>query len=126
MNPVDRVSNNYSRGENGSSHGEDFIKNLQEFEISQLNQKQRRPRGSDFLGEKDFYSLKKSLLSKKGFDMGTIHEDDDVSSQYQEVDDVVSIDDVISKYEGNEQKSEKSVTCISEDAESKYEKVFMD
>jgi hypothetical protein len=119
---VDRVSNNFSHG-NASSHGEDFIKNLREFEISQLNQKKRKHRGSDFLGEKDFYLFRKSRLSKKGFDMGTIHEDDDRSSQCQEV------DETISKYEGDEQKIEKSgksVTHISEEAELKYEKVFMD
>jgi hypothetical protein len=122
MNPVDRVSNNFSQG-NASSHGEDFEKNLREFEISQLNRKQRKHRGSDFLSGNDFNLLKKSLLSKKGFDMGTIHEDDDVSSQYQEVDEIVL------NYEGDGKKSEmseKSVTCISEEAESKYEKVFMD
>jgi hypothetical protein len=119
---VDRVSNNFSQ-ENTSSHGEDFIKNLREFEISQFNQKHRKPRGSDFLGEKDFYMFKKSRLSKKEFDMGTIHEDDDVSSQCQEVDESVS------KYEGDEQKlgkSGKSNTRISEEAELKFEKVFID
>lgn len=58
-NPIDGLSKDESHWKQSSSKSnEEFEKNLRAFEMSQLNQKLRKPRGSNFLGTIDNMMLK--------------------------------------------------------------------
>lgn len=81
-NPIMSMSRDLSQWEMDSNWNDDYENTLKEFELSQLNQKLRKPRTSNFLGDVDLQHIQKSWLSiwrtsrKK---MNTIQEDDQSS-----------------------------------------------
>lgn len=111
-NPVDALSKDFSQWDVASSQGEDFENTLRAFEISQINQKQRKPRTSNFIGDNDSFLYPKSRLSWQRSNMNTIQEDDDMSSKSQ--------DDELNIWH-----EENSVTSMSERVETKDEKISM-
>lgn len=69
---------------------DDFNDTMRAFELSQLNQRNKKPRTSNFLGDFDFYTQNQDTLSiwnsvHKG-QMGTIQEGDDRDSQSEDDD----------------------------------------
>lgn len=108
--PYYSYGRDFSQWDVASSHGEDFENTLRAFEISQINQKQRKPRTSNFIGVSDSFLYPKSRLSWQKSNMNTIQEDDDHSSKSQD-------DGLNSCHEEN------SVTSMSERVDTKDEKI---
>lgn len=70
VNPIDSYSKEFSQWELASNAGEGYEDTLRAFEISQLRQKQRKPRKSNFINLKPRVSL-----LKNGIQMKVIQED---------------------------------------------------
>ena len=109
-NPLASNSNSLMQCDHASKSNEEFEKTLRAFEMSQLNQKQRKPRTSNFIGDFDFYTQhgENVLLCGSGNNgqMGTIQEDDQSSNT-----------------EGDECKNSNSVTYSSHVNESTIDKI---
>lgn len=87
INPIITMSRDMSQWEMDSNNNDEYEITLKEFELSQLNQKLRKPRNSNFLPDFDLYNLQGNKLSicrtsrKK---MNTIQEDDQSSKSNNE------------------------------------------
>lgn len=79
MNPIDSYSKDISQWELESAADEGYEDTLRAFEISQLKQKQRKPRRSNFFPFKSRVSI-----INPGAQMNVIHEDDKSSKSQDE------------------------------------------
>ena len=70
-NPIESMSKDFSQWEIASNANEDYENTLRAFEISQLNQKQRKPRTSNFI----YLKPRVSLWHGMGNQMNVIQED---------------------------------------------------
>ena len=61
--PVEFESRDFSQVEIDSASNDDFDNTMRAFELSQMNQRQRKPRGSNFLGDFDLYTDNNDNLS---------------------------------------------------------------
>lgn len=104
LNPVDSLSKDFSQWEVDSYTGDDYENTLRAFELSQMNQRQRKPRTSNFIGEADIFMFTKNRLSicRSSHKMNTIQEDDQSS-----------------KSNHDDESNDKSVTTLSEQGDFK-------
>ena len=79
MNPIESYSKDFSQCEIDSNADEGYEDTLRAFEISQLKQKQRKPRKSNFFPLKSRISILTG-----GAQMKVIHEDDALSKSQEE------------------------------------------
>lgn len=102
------MSKEFSQKDVDSSSNDDFEHTLRAFEISQLNQRHKKPRTSNFIGDFDLQNIGKSRLSicRSEQKMNTIQEDDQSSKSHEEEDEA----------------SKKSVTTLSDQEDTKDEK----
>ena len=87
VNPIISMSRDMSQWEVYSNWNDDYENTLREFELSQLNQKLRKPRTSNFIGDIDVQHIQGSRLSlwRSSRDkMNTIQEDDQSSKSNEE------------------------------------------
>ena len=87
INPIITMSRDMSQWEVDSSAGDEYEITLKEFELSQLNQKLRKPRTSNFLSDFDINNLqgnKLSICRSSQNKMNTIQEDDQSSKSNDE------------------------------------------
>lgn len=79
MNPIESYSKDFSQWEIDSNVDDGYEDNLRAFELSQLKQKQRKPRKSNFFPLKSRISILTG-----GVQMNVIHEDDTLSKSQEE------------------------------------------